>query len=166
MRVTVLFASRAYLTSSPSLSQPSLDYYSNPPLEVQTIDQKTVKLSWGVTEGKVARVGAMRVEEKGPGPSVGDPNPTTKSACTNKECRQPWRWGRGHRLTAPTPESTGISSSRSRSIQGLRPLIGNSDPTFEVFDVLYGYQQPWWWGRGHRLAAQALSPSPPPNFFP
>ncbi|PKI48672.1 hypothetical protein CRG98_030932 [Punica granatum] len=69
---------------------------------------------------------------KGPGLSVGNPNPTTKVVCIHRGCRRPWRWGRGLKLAAPTPESTGISNSRSRSIRGLGPPIEDLDPTLKV----------------------------------
>ncbi|PKI52654.1 hypothetical protein CRG98_026994 [Punica granatum] len=95
---------------------------------------------------------------EGLGPSVGDPNPTTEVTCTHIGCRRPWRWGQGRRLEALAPESIGISNSRSRSIRGLRPPIGDLNPTLKVFGVLCGCRQPRWCGRDRRLEAQVPSP--------
>ncbi|PKI60562.1 hypothetical protein CRG98_019038 [Punica granatum] len=55
---------------------------------------------------------------KGLGPPVGDLDPTTKVANTHRGLRKPQKWGRGFRLVTLAPKSTGISSSRSRSIRG------------------------------------------------
>ncbi|PKI46960.1 hypothetical protein CRG98_032659 [Punica granatum] len=54
--------------------------------------------------------------------------------------------GSGPQIGSPTPELIRISNSRSRSIRGLGPPIGDPDLTLEVSSVLYGYRQSWWWG--------------------
>ncbi|PKI42546.1 hypothetical protein CRG98_037064 [Punica granatum] len=53
------------------------------------------------------------------------------------------------------PNRLGAPSRSSQSIRGLRPSIGNLDPSIEVASVLHGYQQPRWRGRGGQLAALA-----------
>ncbi|PKI70591.1 hypothetical protein CRG98_009096, partial [Punica granatum] len=77
---------------------------------------------------------------KGPGLSVGNPDPTTEAAYTHRGCRRPSQSG------GPAPKLIEISNSRSRSIRGLRSPIGDPDAILEVSGGLCGCQQPWWWG--------------------
>ncbi|PKI78961.1 hypothetical protein CRG98_000602 [Punica granatum] len=71
-------------------------------------------------------------------PPIGDPDPTTEVTDTRRGCQKPRWWGRGHRLVALALESIGISSSRSRSIQGQGPPISDLDPTSMVAGILCG----------------------------
>ncbi|PKI56174.1 hypothetical protein CRG98_023442 [Punica granatum] len=61
-------------------------------------------------------------------------------------------------ISGPCPESKGISNSRSQSIRGLGPPIGDPDPTLEVSGILCGCRQPRWWGRGRGRQPAAQAP--------
>ncbi|PKI36880.1 hypothetical protein CRG98_042722 [Punica granatum] len=58
---------------------------------------------------------------KGPGPSIGDADPTIEVACTHRGCRRPWRWGQGRRLAAPAHELIGISNYSGSRATNRRP---------------------------------------------
>ncbi|PKI45213.1 hypothetical protein CRG98_034391 [Punica granatum] len=95
--------------------------------------------------------------DSGLGPPIGDLDLSTKVVGTHG-ARRRTRWkGRGHRLAASTPNLSRTPSRRSLVYLGLRPLIGDPDPSIEVAGVLCGYQRPRWRDRDHRLAA----PTPP-----
>ncbi|PKI50380.1 hypothetical protein CRG98_029208 [Punica granatum] len=106
--------------------------------------------------------GSPKKREKGLGPLVGDPDPTTEVADTHRRHRKHRGWGRGHRLVARALKSIGISSSRSWSIrrQGLT-ICGPTPPPWSPASSMGAYDL----DGEVRVGVADRRPRPFPPFF-